>query len=580
MGADNGGVGSSRAAARPVMTQAARLAWPSEAPPPRWGPWPTAPEAMQEILRMARHFCAADDITQVVRSSAETACRVLGYASCAAALRAEDGTFRYEVWSGAPPEEERKLRSRSLSGGGFAALMEAAVAIDDVRWVPPDHPVRDLAEVRDATQATGVSVEGRSWQRGSLLIVPMTDDRGTVVGFLNPDDPLSGDLPGTSEALLLGSLAQLTEIGIETVSAREVARRAVAVAETQRRQLEDLLTASVAVRGRGALDEVLSEIVTAMTSAAGFRRAAVYLLDQEAATVRARATVGLSEAEDSRLRETSVPLAEFSEMMRPEMRKSRSFLFDHRFHEVTAQLNEKLSTPEPDPDWEPGMWHALDSLTVPLVSRDAELLGLISVDEPVSRRLPGTEEIRALEMFADQCSVAVTEARRYERAVADACTDLLTGLPNRRGLFAQAGRLLADAEARRSPCAVAVVDIDHFKAVNDRHGHAAGDEVLVAVARLLLERLRTGDVVARYGGEEFVALLPDTMVEDAAAVVDDIRRRVAGRGVAALPGERVRLSAGVAQAWPGERLEDVFARADAALYQAKQGGRDQVRVSA
>ncbi len=535
---------------------------------------------MQEVLRVARQLAAADDIEQVLRWSAQTACRVLGYTTCTASRRDQDGNFRCLALVGVGAELERELRGRVLPEAAFRALIDAATPIRDVYWVPAGHPVRRMPEVVAATRLTEVSVPGRSWERGSLLLVPMNDGHGQVVGFLNPDDPVSGHVPGTAEALLLGSLAELTAIAMETVEARETARRSLAVAEAQRRQLEELLTASVAVRGHGALDHVLQEIVRAMTTAAGFRRAAVYLLDAEGSAVRARATVGLEEAEDRRLRETPVPFGEFAEMMRPEMRVSRSFLLDHRFHRVTPQLDEKLSIPDVDPDWKDGMWHALDSLTVPLEDANGELLGLISVDEPLSRRLPTINDIKAMEMFADQCSVAVAEARRYERAMAEASTDPLTGLPNRRALFASAAHLMADAERRSLPCTVAFLDIDHFKEVNDRHGHAAGDDVIAAVGRAMVERLRAGDVVARYGGEEFVAVLPGTSLQDAVAIVDEVRRRVAATAIAALGRERVRVSAGLAQAQPGETVSELFARADAALYKAKQGGRDQVQVAA
>jgi diguanylate cyclase (GGDEF)-like protein len=535
---------------------------------------------MQEVLKVARRLAAADRIEQVLRWSAETACRVLGYTTCTASRRGEDGNFRCLALVGGSAELERELRGRVMSGSTFGALIDAATSIGQVYWVPAGHPVRKLPEVQAAIRPTDVSVPGRSWERGSLLLVPMRDGQGQVVGFLNPDDPVSGHVPGTSEALLLGSLAELTAIAMETVEARETARRSLAVAEAQRRQLEELLTASVAVRGHGALDQVLQEIVRAMSTAAGFRRAAVYLLDAEGSAVQVRASVGLDDEADRRLRETAVPLGEFAQLMRPEMRVSRSFLCDHRYHEVPPQLDEKLSIPDVDPDWKEGMWHALDSLTVPLEDAQGELLGLISVDEPLSRRLPTVNDIKAIEMFADQCSVAVAEARRYERAMAEASTDPLTGLPNRRALFPSAAHLIADAERRGLPCTVAFLDIDHFKEVNDRHGHAAGDDVIAAVGRAMVERLRAGDVVARYGGEEFVAVLPGTCLQDAVVTIDEVRRRVATTAIPALGRERVRVSAGLAQALPGEGVTELFARADAALYKAKQAGRDQVQIAA
>ena len=545
---------------------------------PDWGRWPTAPEAMLEVLRTGRTLAGAATEDDVLRSATEAARRILGFATCAVATRASDGAFAYRHLSGAGPDGEAALRGRVLTAEGLAALMEAATVIGGVYWIPPGHPVRDRPDVEAGTVATGVSVEERTWRRGSLLLAPMVDGAGRTVGFFSPDDPVSGELPSVAEALLLESLVEVTEIAVETVRARNEAQRALAVAEAQRGQLEALLVASVQVRGRGALGEVLGEIARSMTEAAGFCRAAIYTLEPETQMLVVRASVGLSEEDDARLRSTPIPLVEFSAMMRPEMRVSRSYLLDHRVHEVPAELDDKLSIPDEDPDWVDGAWHALDSLTVPLEDADGSLIGLISVDEPVSRRLPTVADIRALELFADQCSVAVVQANRYEQALADAGTDPLTGLPNRRALDARAVQLAAGAQRSGLPCSLVLIDIDHFKSVNDRFGHLTGDLVIRAVGSVMTDRLRAADLVARYGGEEFVAVLPGTGLNKAVAVADDLRRRVAELELEPIEGVGLRISAGVTPMRAGEPFTAAFARADRALYRAKQAGRDRVAV--
>lgn len=534
---------------------------------------------MQQILRLARRMTSVGDASEVLHLATEAVCEHLGYGACAAVLRGADGGFRFESGSGLGADQEQELRARVMSAAAYEAMVGAALPLGSVRWLPPGSPVRADPELAAALLQTGVGTTPGSWAQGSVLFVPLVDDDDTVVGFLNPDDPRTGELPGAAEAILLGGLAELTGVALATVAAREVTRQALVLAEAQRRQLEDLLTASVAVRGSEALDDVLGEIAQAMTSAGGFRRAAIYLLEADAVTLRVRATVGLDVAEDRRLRSDPVPLAEMRALMRPEMQVSRSFLFDHRRHHLPGGVGEKLSANRADPAWRDGMWHTLDSLTVPLADRCGSLLGVISVDEPVSGRLPGLAHIRALEMFADQCSLAVTEATRYEQAVAEAATDPLTGLANRRALLARAGELIAESQHRQVPCAVVFLDLDHFKEVNDRFGHAVGDEVLVAVARAMTGRLRSSDLVARYGGEEMVAVLPGTSLEAAVAIVEDLRRRVSAVELPELGDHRVRVSAGVALVAPGESLGEVLARADAALYEAKQTGRDRLRVA-
>ncbi len=166
-------------------------------------------------------------------------------------------------------------------------------------------------------------------------------------------------------------------------------------------------------------------------------------------------------------------------------------------------------------------------------------------------------------------------------------TDQLTGLANRRAIVERLRAQLALADRHGRPVSLAVVDIDHFKSINDRAGHLAGDEVLRGVAEVMVEILRDSDVVGRWGGDELIVILPETSAEAGAAtmqrVLDRVRREVV---IATAPGhlagdgpERpVTLSVGVAQRGPEEGQDRLISRADRALYRAKQGGRDQVTI--
>ncbi|MGN6513601.1 MAG: diguanylate cyclase [Lysobacteraceae bacterium] len=157
----------------------------------------------------------------------------------------------------------------------------------------------------------------------------------------------------------------------------------------------------------------------------------------------------------------------------------------------------------------------------------------------------------------------------------DASRDPLTGLANRRMAEERLAADLAHALRHGEPLSVAMLDLDHFKRVNDSHGHATGDLVLAAVARVLHDELRGADLGVRYGGEEFLAILPGTDAGQALQVAERIRARVAQLAVEAPRGPvRVTASLGVATLWPGESREALLARADAALYRAKAEGRD------
>ena len=155
--------------------------------------------------------------------------------------------------------------------------------------------------------------------------------------------------------------------------------------------------------------------------------------------------------------------------------------------------------------------------------------------------------------------------------------DELTGLANRRFAVRQLHALLSRARRHDQELSVVLLDVDRFKALNDRYGHGAGDEVLRGLADRLRSRVREEDVVARFGGEEFLVILPDTGATGAATAAEDLRAAVAARPFpAGRTAHGLTVSAGWAT-WCGESLERLIARADRGLYAAKEAGRDCVR---
>ena len=160
-----------------------------------------------------------------------------------------------------------------------------------------------------------------------------------------------------------------------------------------------------------------------------------------------------------------------------------------------------------------------------------------------------------------------------------ASTDPLTGLPNRRYFLEAASREFERVRRFGGSASVMMMDLDHFKALNDTYGHAAGDEALRSVTRAC--RLRNVDVLARWGGEEFVALLPGTDEEGAFIVADKLRCGMSdARVVVGLNNVTVTASLGVAQVSPFDKdIDEALGRADRALYDAKKAGRNRVRRS-
>jgi diguanylate cyclase (GGDEF)-like protein len=189
--------------------------------------------------------------------------------------------------------------------------------------------------------------------------------------------------------------------------------------------------------------------------------------------------------------------------------------------------------------------------------------------------------IRTLGYFFGRAHRLAHELRR-EKARADALarTDVLTGLANRRAFYEHGEILLRDLLGSQRPAAALMVDIDHFKAINDRHGHAGGDVAIRAVANVIRSHGDSEGFAARLGGEEFVLLLPDMTPEAALAVAERIR---ADTSALSLQHEdraiSITISLGVAPLAPGTDLEGWLARADAALYRAKECGRDRVEAA-
>jgi diguanylate cyclase (GGDEF)-like protein/PAS domain S-box-containing protein len=178
-------------------------------------------------------------------------------------------------------------------------------------------------------------------------------------------------------------------------------------------------------------------------------------------------------------------------------------------------------------------------------------------------------------------STDITQRKRLEHELQQqAMTDELTGAFNRRHFLRVARDELKRALRLRHPLAIAVIDFDHFKQVNDTYGHAAGDQALLALTRICRENIREIDVFARFGGDEFILLLPETNDRDGYLVVERIRLALTAHPID-LAGHRVAITitAGVAGlASEDESLDTLLARADQALYQAKDAGRNRVGV--
>lgn len=216
------------------------------------------------------------------------------------------------------------------------------------------------------------------------------------------------------------------------------------------------------------------------------------------------------------------------------------------------------------------------AICVPLQMRD-RLLGLLYVDTSLEGYRFTEEEVALLAAFADQAVIALENARLYELAV----TDELTQSYVRRYFDLRLREAVDHGERYGSKLTVMLLDLDHFKRINDSHGHPAGDLALLHVARVLRENVRNSDVTCRYGGEEFAVLFHEQSTEDSVVPAERIREAIESLALSHA-GQTIHFTVSMGLAsYPknGRDADAVVNAADQALYEAKRRGRNQVCIS-
>jgi diguanylate cyclase (GGDEF)-like protein/putative nucleotidyltransferase with HDIG domain/PAS domain S-box-containing protein len=202
-----------------------------------------------------------------------------------------------------------------------------------------------------------------------------------------------------------------------------------------------------------------------------------------------------------------------------------------------------------------GPWIEVELQSIPLIDRNGTLHGVAEIFRDTSRSKRNAPQFRELKLAASR--------------------DPLTGVANRGELEKHLRRMFDDFHRQETDVfSVVFLDIDHFKSINDTHGHGVGDRVLAAVARLLQAELYSGELVARYGGEEFVILCPSTDLDAALRKAERLRTALAETTIGEQPRISATASLGVAQIESDDNVESLLGRADAALYDAKQSGRN------
>jgi diguanylate cyclase (GGDEF)-like protein len=218
---------------------------------------------------------------------------------------------------------------------------------------------------------------------------------------------------------------------------------------------------------------------------------------------------------------------------------------------------------------------------MPIRNEQGNIVGTFGISTDITERIQAEEELRRATDELATLNVKLQKSLEHQNLLA--CTDGLTGLCNHRYLFELAAREFHAAVRYQRALAFLMFDIDYFKQVNDTRGHAEGNKLLMAIAQTAVAHVRASDLVARYGGDEFVVILPDTSAKQVLPVAERIRASVAAIQIWSDQQEppTVTLSMGIADLRRepmDENVEQIFQRADEALYQAKHSGRNRVVI--
>ena len=315
-----------------------------------------------------------------------------------------------------------------------------------------------------------------------------------------------------------------------------------------------LLAIASAVNSSLALEEVLNVALTHAGRIMGAVAGAMYLVRPGKAELYREASYNLTNRARGGVRKIDEePLRSALAAMRP----------------LVIKLDERSA-----PGLDAG-GHPQHALVVP-IQRSGQLMGAMEIYLNAWREL-SDDQADLLNGVASQAAIAIRHAQLFQAQEENALTDELTKLPNRRHLAQRFLQEMQRARRHHKGITFVMIDLDHFKQVNDTYGHLNGDAVLAELAQILVTGARESDVCARYGGEEFALILPETTEAGARTLAERIRSKVAA---ATFPGGlKLTISIGLAATEEPALFTQLIDRADQALYAAKQGGRNQVRVA-
>lgn len=513
-------------------------------------------ELLRGLMTLANHLQSSLDLDAVVRVAAEALRENFGFREAAVYLRdASSDTFRARATVGEHPDYDRELLRQPVPLRIWDELLRAEYQVSSAYFVDQRRhswtkeqlyylPPLDIGPRRPG-----------EWQPNDHLLVPLYCKERELIGVLDLYDPANRELPGLDLVKSLKVFAALAAMAIENACQYEQLEETKAQLEAQlllRHQLLDLSDALLST-----LDQQLlfTEIARMLKGIVDYDALEIRLIDESA-------------------REMCCPYASGTgaELMADWRGSVDDGVSGWVVRHNEAQLvNDMASDPRavlipgtpPDPQ---------ASIIVPL-NVAGKVIGVLALDREGDWKFQ-ENELEPARLFGNLAAIAIHNARIYEEVQRQAISDGLTNLHNYRHFSETLKAEVSRADRYGESFCLLMMDLDHFKAVNDTIGHQMGDEVLKAVAGAMRSCSRESDYLARYGGEEFVVILPRADLDEARLLAERIRAQVADIDVGH-PGVRVTTSIGVAS-YPTSATDSdgVLGAADAALLRAKARGRD------
>jgi diguanylate cyclase (GGDEF)-like protein len=474
------------------------------------------------------------------------------------------GQLADHVMAKAPPERRKARRSRApmqqmllpVDSAYLALLMvPAGAAQSDFVLL---FTVQLIAVTLLASPRTGVRLA--MWDSALLLAISVLQ-LGGPVGKLLGTPQVVNPSSGAVALRIVGFWAvALSTAYFSTLSEREL-RRSKAQLDALTKMASEMEQSMEASCGA---DEIVAILLRSVAGAFAFKRVAI-VWEKKGRVVAAKFAVGDTEVSPA---QAAPPGKEGKRALSGEVAA--------RALATNAPVLVRSLSADADPSLDEIVPGATNLIVVPLrAGHDRLGLLLAEAGPPFARRV-SRRSLDMLNRFAVHAALTINNAHLQAEVARLASSDALTGLANRRQLDFALGREVARTGRTKEPLSVALIDIDHFKDVNDTFGHVAGDEVLREVAGALARSVRDVDLVARYGGEEFAIVLPNCASAGALVVIERVRAAVAGVGGVV----KVTVSAGIATAaGEGTDGDSLIAAADEALYESKRAGRDRATVS-